>query len=66
MKLVIEVSDDVAGGTSVEPADGARGASSTTNGLADLQPMDGGPVPEVLLSMESEVAAGLRTAPHRG
>lgn len=68
MKLVIQISDDAADatttGTTTEMSAAAQGGSGTPDGLPELEARDGGPVPEILLSMESEVAAGLRSAPH--
>ena len=71
MKLVITVTDEDSGQTTtVETADekSAAGTSektdkAVTNGHAEIETFDGGSVPEMLLSMESEVAAGLRRAP---
>lgn len=62
MKLVIQVSEDAADATA-EPTDAARGMISTPEEHPEIEVMDGGPVPEILLSMESEVAAGQRAAP---
>lgn len=68
MKLVIQISDDAADatttGTTTEESAAAQGGSGTPDGLPELEARNGGPVPEILLSMESEVAAGLRSAPH--
>lgn len=72
MKLVIQISDDAADATTTgtttdtttEETVAAQGGSGTPDGLPELEARNGGPVPEILLSMESEVAAGLRSAPH--
>lgn len=66
MKLVITVTDgDNGQAATVEAVDekAEQVEQAMTNGHAPIQMFDGGAVPEVLLSMESEVAAGLRRAP---
>lgn len=65
MKLVITVSDDRAGEAghgSGRMAQEDAGAVSG-DGQQPMETFDGGPVPETLLAMESEVAAGQRPAP---
>lgn len=63
MKLVITVTDGDNGQAATVEAVDEKAEQAMTNGHAPIQMFDGGAVPEVLLSMESEVAAGLRRAP---
>jgi hypothetical protein len=65
MKLTITVTDDqarIAEDTSLETAL----AGTTTDGTARPETFDGGPVPDHLLRMEREVAAGQAPAPGTG
>lgn len=63
MKLVITVTDEETAETTKVEAVQDKVERLSTNGHAPIETFDGGPVPEVLLSMESEVAAGHRRAP---
>lgn len=62
MKLVITVTDGQAAVSTEATGAGTREALSS-DGRGEPQLFDGGPVPEVLLSMEGEVAAGHRPPP---
>lgn len=61
MKLTITISDD---GQQVDLTSDSTTAKVTPEAPATPQVFDGGPVPEVLLSMESQVAAGQLAPPN--
>lgn len=60
MKLVITVTDD-----QITASDEEAGTEVSASKNGHVEPVDAGPVPESLLSLESQVAAGHAPAPGR-